>query len=218
MKWRLIAAVIVCMLVTVTAHAKATSRRNVTVVETFRTLDRHFTLLDAHLNDLEKRVNAPPAKSKSASWRASARAMKHTTSRIERISAKMAAHYRKLSKLGAAEMFKHLQVKAKDLERELALVSKSKAAARKRIPQVQKAALNLVLQFQAISSGYAAAHCDPGAWSCGVPKKEVAGPGLPTIGVKWVCVNTARKCGGLLGFRTPPLATKPVTVANSQSR
>jgi hypothetical protein len=222
MKVRVLAMVIMFALCSVTSYAKSTKRRTVDVVQTFRTLDKHFTILDAHLQDLQKGINAPATQKKAGgrSWRTVTKQMRRTTLRIERISSSAATRYRRQRNRTGTKMFGSLHVRAKTLNRHLLSLSKapSRDNARKSIPRVQQAVLNLVLQFQVMSGGYAATRCDPGTWSCGVPKQELDQPGYPKVGVKWTCVKRAKGCGGMLGAWTPPLVTKPVTVANTQTR
>lgn len=67
--------------------------------------------------------------------------------------------------------------------------------------------LAFVLQFQAISGGYAALACDPGGWTCCQPR-TVMGNGKTQIkGCTWRCASKVKACsGGCLGPRVPNIA------------
>lgn len=64
--------------------------------------------------------------------------------------------------------------------------------------------LAFVLQFQAISGGYAALACDPGGWTCCQPRTVKADGKTEVKGCTWRCASKAKSCsGGCLGPKVP---------------
>src|SRR5438132_1316009 len=68
--------------------------------------------------------------------------------------------------------------------------------------------VSLVMQFQATAGGYAATHCLPGTRICCQPKRSQDLLPGEQIACKWVCVSSARACGGFLGPRIPQSGSK----------
>jgi hypothetical protein len=180
--------------------------------DSFRLLDAHFTKLDSEFHNLQDSVdNDKSVVRTKRAWQHSVRNMQSETARISRVSYQMYKHYRRGQV--PRRMFLRLRRRAKLLNAHLSKLARSRSRqyARRETRNVQKAMLNLVLQYQALSGGYAAAHCGPGAWVCGVPKEEPRKIGYPHVGVKWTCVERSRSCKGILGPRTPQLAPQPLT-------
>jgi hypothetical protein len=194
------------------------SKRTPDILQTFRFLDQNFTVLNGQMKFLQDQLKATPdpKQPQGKSWRVTALQARGAARRIKRASAAAQANYRRQKNQTGVLMFGGLRTKAIALDRELISMSRarSRPGARRYMPSTQRAMLNLVLHFQAISGGYAAAHCDPGAWSCGVPKRELANQGFPKVALKWTCVSKRRSCGGILGAWTPPLVAKPITAVN----
>jgi hypothetical protein len=202
-----------CSLWATTPPSRATAPD---VFESFRVLDTQFTKLDTEFNDLQEGLASTTQKHAKRAWPRAAREMQRTTAQISRISYRMYSHSRRRQL--RYRMFKLLHQRARLLRTRLAPIGRapSRAVARRDSPKVQTAMLNLVLQYQAISGGYAAAHCDVGAWSCGVAKKQPRIVGYPSLGVKWMCVPRTNACKGILGPKTPLLATQPLTADTTQ--
>lgn len=67
--------------------------------------------------------------------------------------------------------------------------------------------LAFVLQFQAISGGYGALACDPGAWTCCQPRGVKEDGRREMEGCTWICAPKMAACrGGCLGPRIPNVA------------
>jgi hypothetical protein len=184
------------------------------VFESFRVLDTHLTELDGAFHNLQTSIEKKQSKkSAKGAWQHGLREMRTTTNNISCVSYQMYADQRRANRRLGSRMFLSLRRKAQLLHRRLVQADNamSRSAQRRADQQVQKAMLDLVLQYQALSGGYAAAHCDAGAWSCGVEKKEPRTVGYPAVGVKWMCVPRVKSCEGILGPRTPNLVTHPLT-------
>lgn len=188
------------------------------IFETFQVLDQQFTRLDTQFHDLQRALQSKGTQTKMRRERKHAtKEMRATTMQIRRLSYRLYKRYRADRSLGH-RMFVQLNAQARDLQERLLKLSRepSQKLARREEETVAKAMLDLVLQYQAVSGGYAAATCSAGAWSCGVPKKEARTVGYPTLGVKWICVQQRASCSGILGPRAPKLSEPPLT-ANTQS-
>jgi hypothetical protein len=184
------------------------------VFESFRVLDTHLTKLDGAFHDLQSSVaKKQSTKTAKRAWQHGLREMRATTNNIDRVSYRMYVNQRRLGRRLGSRMFLSLRRKAQVLHRSLLQADRtmSRTAQRRAEQKVRKAMLDLVLQYQALSGGYSAAHCDAGAWSCGVEKKEPRTVGYPAVGVKWMCVPRVKSCPGILGPRTPMLVTHPLT-------
>ena len=189
------------------------------VFEAFHQLDEHFTALDTQFHDLQHALNSgEPHTPVKRDWQHAARNMRDSTAQIRRITYRAYRPYRAHHAL-AYRMFFRLHSRARVLQERLLVMSRarSKKVARREETNVAKAMLDLVLQYQAVSGGYAAATCNAGAWSCGVPKKEPRKVGYPALGVKWTCVKQRASCHGILGPHSPMLTEPPLT-ANSHSQ
>lgn len=192
------------------AHQQASPRN---IFESFHLLDQHFTRLDTQFHVLQDALasNESHLHGKRG-WQPAAAEMRTTTIAIRRFSYRMCRRYEGRRTLGH-QMFARLYSSARVLQARLYLLSRtpSQKLARGEETRVEKAVLDLVLQYQAVSGGYAAATCDAGAWSCGVPRKEPRNVGYPSLGVKWICVKRLAACHGILGPRSPLLAEPPLT-------
>jgi hypothetical protein len=216
MRVRIQIAIVLLLTCAASGSAASGSRRakkkSTDLFESFRQLDRQFTNLDTQFKDLQESVRRGKAESKR-SWRQSARDVRKTTAHIEVVSARMYAHYRRSGRKFAYRNFAVLRGDARRLHARTLRISSAKSSevARRETQLAKQAMLDLVLQYQALSGGYAAARCDAGAWVCGTPKPEPRRLDYPREGVRWTCVPRANACKGLLGPRAPKLAPEPLT-------
>jgi len=188
------------------------------VFESFHALDAQFTTLDMQFRDLQNSLAKDRSHSASKrQWRKTARGMQTTTTHISKISYRMYSQCRRPSRQLRYQMFVLLHRRARALRICLAPVTRarSRTLAIRDSRKVQNAVLDLVLQYQAISGGYAAASCGAQKWNCGVEKNEPRTIGYPALGVKWTCVSRASACRGILGPRAPLLAQPPLTVVTT---
>lgn len=195
----------------------ATKPHGADLFGTFEILDRQLTTLNAQLHYLEQDVESGrKLKTKQPEWRNTARQMRRTSLKVQRLSSQMQSHYRHQKRSLGVKMFGSLHAKAKLVNRRLKSLSqtRSKTVAQKELRKLQVATLNLVLAFQSVSGGYAASHCDAREWSCGVAKREAS---RQISGIKWTCVNRSNSCRGILGPRTPGVVAEPLTAATTKA-
>jgi hypothetical protein len=180
-------------------------------------LDAQFTSLDTQFHDLQQVLTSIPSTHTRRAWQLAARQMRATTSRISRVSYRMYSQYQTPSRHLRYRMFALLHRKAHVLHAGLVEVTRARSRKQARVAsrKAQRAMLDLVLQYQAISGGYAAASCGAQKWNCGVEKNEPRTIGYPALGVKWTCVPRAAACRGILGPRAPMLAQPPLTVVTT---
>jgi hypothetical protein len=183
------------------------------VFDSFRALDAKFTTLDNQYHDLAKTIEKRSSTKANRNWLRLLRQMRGTTAKISGLGYRLYAEERKSRRQFGSQMFLHLHRQAGMLRTRLteANHASSNSERRRDSVRIQKAMLDLVLQYQAISGGYGALHCNAGAWSCGVPKRQPRTVGYPQLGTKWICVQHSQTCKGVLGPRTPALASQPLT-------
>jgi len=189
------------------------------VFESFRLLDVQFTKLDTEFHELQETTRSDSRSYTKYAWRHAAREMDEATKQIRGSTFSMYSHYRGPQRRLGYRMFVLLHRRAQLLHTRLLPVIRAqrRAQARRDTLEVKNAMLDLVLQYQAISGGYAAAHCDAGAWSCGISKREPRKDGYPNVELKWICVPRTKACRGILGPRTPAVAPQSLT-ADTLSR
>jgi len=196
------------------ATARPAKTAQVDLFEEFRLLDKQFTKLSNDYHDLQERLSGqePPKQARTA-WRRELREMRRSTAKIRQMSRRMRGHSRRQSQELRYRMFALLDRKASVLNRRLVAMERvqSRTGVQQGSRKMRLAMVDLVLQYQAISGGYAATACDAGKWSCGVAKKEPRRVGYPRVGVKWTCAPRRNACKGILGPRTPLLNPKPLT-------
>jgi hypothetical protein len=207
----------IVLLATCAASSARRTPKSPDLFETFRQLDRQFTDLDKQFKELQESVARGKPKS-NRRWRRSARDVRKTTAHIEVVSYRMYARYRRSGRRFAYRNFAQLRHDARRLHVMALRISaaKSGTAARRETRLARRAMLDLVLQYQALSGGYAAARCDAGAWVCGTPKPEPRRVDYPKSSVRWTCVPRANACKGLLGPRAPQLTPEPLTAGATE--
>jgi len=172
--------------------------------DTFRLIDAEMTRLDSQLAQLKKSLR--PGGQLSAKqrrlWVASARRMRATASSIQRLGKRMRSHYRAHHQKAGYRLFTALDLKAQALRHQLLSLERARGrvVAERASSRVEKSMLALVLQFDSMSGGYAAVHCEPQWWACAEVRSDRAND---APAVKWACVNTRRACAGLLGPQSP---------------
>jgi hypothetical protein len=180
--------------------------------DAFHKLDRQFTSLNTEFHDLQQSMNKHDPQVKRP-WRKAASEMRASTASIEAVTYRLSSHYRRTGRKFGYRGFRRLRQDAVRLRAATIRISATKSAvqARREMRRARRAMLDLVLQYQALSGGYAAARCDAGRWFCGAPKVEPRKIGYPAVGVKWTCVPRANSCKGVLGPRAPQLVPEPLT-------
>ncbi|MGZ4814517.1 MAG: hypothetical protein ACXVZV_03860 [Terriglobales bacterium] len=198
------------------ANSRHSNAKAPDLFETFRLLDEQFTQLDTQFQELQDSVAAGAAHARAKrQWRAHARALRPTTAHIEAESSRMYTHYRRVGRRWGYQNFALLRRDAKQLNAMMVRIAaaKSQGVAHRETRRAKLAMIDLLLQYQAISGGYAAARCDAGTWICGGPKPEPRRIGYPRSSVKWTCASRANACRGILGPRAPQLTPETLTVS-----
>ena len=181
----------------------------------FRLLDQKLTLLSNQQSALKAalgagRVNSSSNNSSSASAPVILRRMISTTTAIDRIAGGLEHLYQSRHESFGVRMFKILRSRAQAVQRDVSSVRRARmpsdaSAAGQRL---EEHLVSLVMQFQATAGGYAATHCLPGTRICCQPKRSQDLLPGEQIACKWVCVSSARACGGFLGPRIPQSGSK----------
>ena len=181
----------------------------------FRLLDQKLTLLSNQQSALKAalgagRVNSSSNNSSSASAPVILRRMISTTTAIDRIAGGLEHLYQSRRESFGVRMFKILRSRAQAVQRDVSSVRRARmpsdaSAAGQRL---EEHLVSLVMQFQATAGGYAATHCLPGTRICCQPKRSQDLLPGEQIACKWVCVSSARACGGFLGPRIPQSGSK----------
>jgi len=181
----------------------------------FRLLDQKLTLLSNQQSALKAalgagRVNSSSNNSSSESATVILRRMSSTTTAIDRIAGRLEHLYQSRHESFGVRMFKILRSRAQAVQRDVSSVRRARmpsdaSAAGQRL---EEHLVSLVMQFQATAGGYAATHCLPGTRICCQPKRSQDLLPGEQIACKWVCVSSARACGGFLGPRIPQSGSK----------
>ncbi len=181
---------------------------------TFRQLDQVLTRMDSSNLDLnseiknaEKQIKRQRARTlyalrHSKQMRAlliSSQSLLKTTARAERLYSRHSQRY-------GRRLFRDLHAKAIKIRRTLVLESRATTLSNLKAEQQRFSStlLPFVLQFQAISGGFAALRCDPGGWACCQPRVVKQSANASARGCTWICATQVRACRyGCLGPRTP---------------
>lgn len=184
--------------------------------ETFHQLDDRFAQLDTEFKELQESVNSHSNAERL--WRDQSREVRKTTIEIQRVSYRMCVRYRRAGRKIAYKSFAKLSHDARRLRMNMARIASTKTmdSARRQTRVAKLAMVDLVLQYQALSGGYAAARCEANTWICGTPKPEPRKIGYPVSRMKWGCVQHSTRCRGLLGPRAPQLTPEPLTAGPIQ--
>ena len=121
------------------------------------------------------------------------------------------ALYRARRERFGVKVFRALDRKALAASRSLTSVQQARSDTERgqALDQFSKATLDLVMEFQAVSSNYGANHCAAMQWACCEPKKDPETNRGPAEGCKWTCVAKPRACAGFVGPQTPRGASRP---------
>lgn len=204
----------------------------------FQGIDKRLTLLDADnqrvrsSSDELQNVRSPARRKRMLQQLQRSKAQRErlrTVNQLLTISARAERRYRNQRQAYGAKLFHDFRtrispVKSALLHGQAAPTVYSWAHNEK---LVNARLLGVIAQYQAISGGYVALACHPGAWACCQPR--TLREGNATIrGCAWSCTARLTACrGGCLGRRTPntvvavkntpkpPIFAKPATLASS---
>jgi hypothetical protein len=181
---------------------------------TFRKIDQVLTRIDSgdrqvnsEIANAEKQTARQRARTLSALRRSrDVRTLLRSSSSLVAITARGETLYSRRHQRYGSRLFRDLHAKAVNMRRSAVLESRATTFTNLKIERQRFAArlLPFVLQFQAISGGFAALRCDPGGWACCQPKVVKQTASVSARGCTWVCATQIRACRyGCLGPRTP---------------
>ena len=189
-------------------HSAGTASR----LEPFRSfaiLDAKLSLLTSQQASLEASLNGRAPES-GASTPAQSRAkllnsMRVTSAEIRRLTAHLQSRYARQHRAFGVKILKLLRARANAVHRDIYVVQRAhtESSARVADERLGKGIVALVLQFQAVSGGYATTQCAAQEWTCCEPKRtKDLMPGVQAA-CRWTCLPNSNKCTGLLGPRIP---------------
>lgn len=170
----------------------------------FRIIDKQLSLINGRSAAL-KPTN--PRQGRMRDIREIGTALRRIRQRSRRLNALYQARHERFG----AKVFRALDDKAGAASRALtsAQHARSDADSERAFGQFNKATIDLVLEFQAVSANYGANHCAARQWACCEPRKDPETNRGPAEGCQWTCVAKTRACTGFLGPQTPRGAPGP---------
>jgi hypothetical protein len=189
-------------------HSAKTSPR----LEPFRSfaiLDAKLSLLTSQQASLEATLNGRGPELR-ASTPPQSRAkllnnMRVTTAEVTRLATHLQSRYAKQHRPFGVKILKLLLTRAHAVSRDIYVMQRARTEKRAQIAdkRLRKRIVALVLQFQAVSGGYATTQCAAQEWTCCEPKRpRDLMPGVEAA-CRWTCLPKSNKCTGLLGPRIP---------------
>jgi hypothetical protein len=174
----------------------------------FRMLDAKLSLLTNQRDALKAAFN--PVQSGSGSIAAqsgrrtkAARSMNFTAAEIGSIAGRLERLYEGRHQGFGVQTFRLMRIKAEEVQRDLRAVAKVQTAGALDLvmKRLDERIVSLVVHFQAVSGGYGAVRCSPGAWTCCQPKRSKDPLQKEQIACMWGCVPRVDRCTGFLGPR-----------------
>ena len=186
---------------TIEAHTSKT-RTGVEPFTTFRLLDGQLSVLGQQSAALRKIIDSPPSgnlKTARRGWSSASTQMGQTVTAIDKLALRLKRRYR--GKAFATRLFGRLRARASSVQSSLKAVRSADTGARAATAasEADKRIVTLGLQFNAITGGYAALHCEAGEWTCCEPKPQREGGQLDAC--RWLCTKQVRRCRGFVGAR-----------------
>jgi hypothetical protein len=214
---RIIPLALLLLCVSIASAASKPRKRVTTANEpftTFRKIDQVLTRIDAddrevnsEIANAEKETGRQRARTVNALRRSrKIRTLLNSSSSLVAITARGEALYSRRHQRYGSRLFRDLHAKAVRMRSSAVLESRATTFTDLKIERQRFTArlLPFVLQFQAISGGFAALRCDPGGWACCQPKVVKQTATISARGCTWVCATQIRACRyGCLGPRTP---------------
>jgi hypothetical protein len=129
--------------------------------------------------------------------------MRLVIAQILRVTTRLQSRYARRHRSFGARILGTLGKRAKTVNHEIYAVQRAHtlSSARTADERLGNGIVALVLQFQAVSGGYATTQCAPREWTCCEPKRPKDLMPGEEAACRWMCVATARRCTGLLGPR-----------------
>ncbi|HYD16588.1 MAG TPA: hypothetical protein VEB03_01145 [Candidatus Nanoarchaeia archaeon] len=175
----------------------------------FRLLDRQLSTLDRQLSATKEslldartgKVATVRERRNRQPWSAAVQDAHKTVASITSAAARLRTMYNHRRQPFAVRAFGDLEHRARLLGnavRELCAARNAEDSLRT-LEAAEKARVQLVLRYQAISGGYAAVHCSRGVWACCEPKNSNEVKDTPQA-CSWSCVKAPTACkAGFLG-------------------
>lgn len=131
--------------------------------------------------------------------------MASATTSIEGITAKLERLYQNRREPFGARMFRVMHLRAQAVQSGINSVRRATTRSKKMIAEkrLDQQLVSLIIQYQAASGGYAAAHCVAKSRTCCQPKRSRDLQPGEQAACKWTCVIHAGTCKGFLGPRIP---------------
>jgi hypothetical protein len=206
MAWLTVAAVSTTLVAAPKRIPHSTRASSGEPFRSFRMLDAKLTLLTNQQDGLKAAFNPAQAASRSIGARRTAsRSMNSTAAAIERIAGGLERLYQRRHQPFGVQMFRVLRIRAEEVHRGVNAVAnaQTRSAVDLAAKRLDERIVSLVVQFQAASGGYGAAHCSPGAWTCCEPKRSKDLLQSERVACMWGCVPKSQTCTGFLGPRIP---------------
>jgi hypothetical protein len=175
---------------------------------------RSFAILDAKLSVLTSQQASLQGALNGSGAGAHASAQSQTRSQllnsmriaiaqILRVTTRLQSRYARQHRSFGARIVGALRNRAKTVKHEIYRVQRAHTLSSARVAdeRLGNAIVALVLQFQAVSGGYATTQCATREWTCCEPKRPKDLMPGEEAACRWMCVPTARRCTGLLGPR-----------------
>jgi hypothetical protein len=173
----------------------------------FAILDAKLSVLTSQQASLQGALNASGA-GVQGSARSQTRSkllnnMRVVIAQILGVTTRLQSRYARQHRSFAARIFGALRSRANAVSHELHSVRRAHtlSSARTADERLGNGIVALVLQFQAVSGGYATTQCAPRDWTCCEPKRPKDLMPGEEAACRWMCVPTPRRCTGLLGPR-----------------
>jgi hypothetical protein len=175
----------------------------------FRMLDAKLSLLTSQQDALKAAFNPVQSGSRNNAARSGrrtevARSMNFTAAEIGSIAGRLERLYKGRHQRFGVQTFRLTRIKAEEVQRDLRAVTKAQTggALDLAMKRLDERIVSLVVHFQAVSGGYGAVRCSPGAWTCCQPKRSKDPLQKEQIACMWGCVPRADRCTGFVG---PPI-------------
>jgi hypothetical protein len=187
-------------------QSSARSTKAPSKLEPFRSfaiLDSKLSVLTNQQASLQGALNGNGAGLSSQTRAKLLSNMRLTTAQIGRVAAHLQSRYARQHRPFGVHILRVLRSRANAVNHEIYFIKMAPSISDARIAneRLGKRVIALVLQFQAVSGGYATTQCAAREWTCCEPKlaKDLM-PGEEAA-CKWMCLPSANRCTGLLGPR-----------------
>jgi hypothetical protein len=175
----------------------------------FAILDAKLSLLTSQQASLEATLNARGPESDASTPRQSRAKllnnMRGTSADIRRLTAHLQSRYARQHRAFGVKILELLRARANAVSRDIYLVERAGTGTSARLAdeRLGKRIVALVVQFQAVSGGYATTRCAAQEWTCCEPKGTKDLMPDEQAACRWTCLRNSNKCTGLLGPRIP---------------